>query len=354
MEETKLYEKLAEKMDRGVVMGAPKSQDLMGILKIMFPVDDAIIALRLPMENKTLLELKELFPEEADSLEEIMDRMVKNGTVFTSQRPGMERKYRLLPSVVGWAETPYWGGKDTEKARKLSPLWLNYREGVYGEELAREIPAMRAIPISQNVKDSREILPFDALKPLVEKQSFLSVGHCGCRQMKKYTGEGCDHSLENCLHFGSMGRYMVEQDMAREITVEETLQILKEANEEGLVHATDNIDGHMGTICNCCGCCCLFILTRKNRGLNAISGSSFVASVDMDECIGCGTCEERCPMDAIGVNEEDVAEVNEDLCLGCGVCVPSCATEAVILEQRAEINPPPKINEFMAKRVKRV
>ncbi len=353
MKDSELYEKLIEKMDHNVVTGTPKSEDIMEILKIMFPVGDAEIALRLPMENKTLSELKEIFPEEADSMEEIMNRMVKNGTVFTSRRPGMDRKYRLLPSVVGWAETPFWAGKDTEKARKLSPHWINYREGIYSEELAREIPVMRAIPISQNIKDSRQILPFDELKPLVEKQSFLAVGHCGCRQMKTYIGEGCDHSLENCLHFGAMGRYMVEQNMAREITVEETLRILKEANEEGLVHATDNIDGHMGTICNCCGCCCLFIQTRKNKGLYSIAGSSFEAKVDIDECIGCGTCEERCPMDAIIVGDEDVAQVNESLCLGCGVCVPSCTAEAVILVQRSEVNPPPQINEFMAKRLKK-
>jgi len=353
MEEERIYDDLADKMDRNVVMGVPKTPVLIEILKILFPVEDAKIALRLPMENKTLSELKEIFPEKADSLEEILNGLVKRGTVFTSKHPSKDRKYRLLPSVVGWAETPFWAGKDTEKARKLSPLWLKYREGPYSEELAREMPVMRTIPLSRTLRNPSQVLPFDALKPIVEKQSFCAVGHCGCRQMKRNVGEGCDHSLETCLHFGSMGRYMVEQNMAREISTEETLRILEKSNDEGLVHATDNIDGHMSTICNCCGCCCVFLETKKKTGHHAISPSSHMANVNSEECIGCGTCEERCPMDAITIGDEDVSEVDENICLGCGVCVPTCPTEAIALEQRAEIKPPPRVEEFLAKRRKK-
>lgn len=352
MEDTKLYEELARHLDQGV-MGSPKSPALMEILKILFPAEEAQIAIRLPMQNKTLSELKEIFPEKSDSLEEILKGMAKRGTVFTSQRPGQERKYRLLPSVVGWAETPFWPGKDTEDTRKLAPLWIKYREEAYGAELARAgMPVMRVIPISKTLADSTDVLPFDALRPIVKKQTFCAVAHCPCRQIKRSMGDGCDHTLENCLHFGSMGRYMVEQDMAKEITTEETLKILKEANEEGLVHSVDNIDGHVSTICNCCGCCCVFLDTKKKMGLHTISASSYMARVDSELCAGCGTCEERCPMGAIVVGDEDVTEVNEDVCIGCGVCTPTCPTEAVDLVQRAEIKPPPNIPEFLATRLK--
>jgi hypothetical protein len=105
MDDTRLYEDLAKHLDQGIV-GTPKSPALIEILKILFPVEEAKIALRLPMQNKTLLELMESFPEE-DTLEDILDRMAKRGTVFTSKKPGQERKYRILPSVVGWAETPF-------------------------------------------------------------------------------------------------------------------------------------------------------------------------------------------------------------------------------------------------------
>jgi len=352
MDENKLYEELAKHLDQGV-MGSPRSPALIEILKVLFPAEEAEIAIKLPMQNKTLHELKALFPKSAASLEEILTHMAERGTVFTSQRPGKERKYRLLPSVVGWAETPFWAGKDTEDTRKLAPLWLKYREEAFGEELARGgMPVMRVVPVSRTLQDSREVLPFDALRPKIEAASFRAVAHCPCRQMKQGVGEGCAHTLENCLHFGAMGRYMVEHGMAREITTEETLKILKDANKEGLVHAADNIEGHMGTICNCCGCCCVFLDTKKKMGTHTISPSNYVAHVDGDLCAACGTCEERCPMEAIAVGDEDMAVVNEGLCIGCGVCTPTCAAEAVDLTSRGEVKPPPEISEFLTTRYK--
>ena len=53
MDETNLYADLAKHLDQGIV-GTPKSPALLEILKILFPVEEAKIAVRLPMQNKTL------------------------------------------------------------------------------------------------------------------------------------------------------------------------------------------------------------------------------------------------------------------------------------------------------------
>lgn len=352
MEEKKLYESLAAYLDQGV-MGTPVSPALLEILKILFPVEEAKIALKLPLQNQPLSELKSIFPENGEDLEAILNRMARRGTVFTSQRSGQERKYRLLPSVVGWSETPFWAGRDTEDARKLAPLWIQYREEAFGEELARgDMPVMRVVPVEKSLRDCREILPFDALRPKIEATSYQAVAHCPCRQMKRYVGEGCDHTTENCLHFGSMARYMVEQGMAREITVKETLEILSASHEEGLVHTVDNIEGHMSTICNCCGCCCVFLDTQKKMGLHTISASNYVAAVDDDACVGCGTCQERCPMEAVAVGEDGIAAIDSDRCIGCGACTPTCEVEAIRLILRSGVVVPPDPGEFLARRWK--
>ena len=135
MDRTEMYEALAKHLDQAPI-GAPMSPALMDLLEILFPEEEEIkVALKLPLMNKTLSELKELYADVPD-IEGILDRMVKRGTVFVSRRAGQEKKYRLLPSVVGWAETPYWGGKDTPEALKMAPLWLQYRE----EAFLREVP----------------------------------------------------------------------------------------------------------------------------------------------------------------------------------------------------------------------
>ena len=48
--------------------------------------------------------------------------------------------------------------------------------------------------------------------------------------------------MENCLHFNELGRYIVKNGLGREITKEETLEILKEAADAGLVHGLQNTE----------------------------------------------------------------------------------------------------------------
>jgi len=352
MSDLELYKKLAERFDTGQIVGAPMTQSLLKILMLMFNPEEAEVALTLPFQNTHLEDVKKLYPEKGDRIEEILDTMAMGGTVFRDNKPGAGKRYRLLPSLVGWAETPIWHGKPTQQAKDLAPLWNEYRKEAFSEEMARGMPLMRVIPIDTSLKDNSEVLPFDIIKPMLETTTYQAVAHCPCRLNAKYQNEGCDYSTENCLHFGSMGRYMVEHGLARKITKDETLEILKAADDEGLVHIINNMEGHVDTICNCCGCCCAFLVPiNENRGLDILSYSNYLARVDSDECIGCGTCEERCPMDAIEVLDE-VAAVDESVCIGCGICTPACDTEAIRLVLREAVKPPPQPMEFMEARLK--
>ena len=53
-----------------------------------------------------------------------------------------------------------------------------------------------------------------------------------------------------------------------------------------------------------------------------------------DKCIGCGDCEDVCPVDAIRV-EEDKAVLNKDKCIGCASCVAACLNFALFVDFEA-------------------
>ena len=138
--------------------------------------------------------------------------------------------------------------------------------------------------------------------------------------------------------------------MARQVTVEEALKILEQAQGAGLVTqpvASKNPAG----MCNCCGDCCAVLraLNRLPRPAENVF-SNYYAVLDRDLCTGCETCLERCQMEAIAMIEGDVAEINLDRCIGCGLCVTTCPDDALRLERKPEdkrLTPPDTAREQM-------
>ena len=52
-------------------------------------------------------------------------------------------------------------------------------------------------------------------------------------------------------------------------------------------------------------------------------------SINKDLCIGCGVCEETCPLGAITADAEGKREINADVCVDCGSCAGACPVEAI-------------------------
>jgi Pyruvate/2-oxoacid:ferredoxin oxidoreductase delta subunit len=218
-------------------------------------------------------------------------------------------------------------------------LWAQYREEGFLDEIGdRKRPIMRALPERDTISSRSQVLPFEDAVKLVRQRDYIAVAYCPCRIIAKLVGQGCRHSLENCIHMGSIGKYMVEHGMARRVTPDEALKILRKSNREGLVHLMERTR-KVSTICNCCNDCCVFFQTVfQAKYPHAIAHSSYVAEVDISKCIACGICALRCPMKAVRVKiNKEPANVDPEKCLGCGVCVPTCPVEAIELLERDEL-----------------
>jgi heterodisulfide reductase subunit A len=60
-----------------------------------------------------------------------------------------------------------------------------------------------------------------------------------------------------------------------------------------------------------------------------------VATIDLERCSWCGTCQEVCPYDAIAqmsLDGKQVATVDPASCKGCGGCAPACPEDAIDLQ----------------------
>ncbi len=60
---------------------------------------------------------------------------------------------------------------------------------------------------------------------------------------------------------------MVEQGAARRVDLKEATEVLKLANQHGLIHLTIyNPEQHVYALCSCCECCCHDIEFMKKLG----------------------------------------------------------------------------------------
>ncbi|MCX8152238.1 MAG: 4Fe-4S binding protein [Archaeoglobaceae archaeon] len=336
-----IYEKLRCKIDKAPI-GLPKTMSRVEIeiLKVLFNEEEAKIAIHMPFIPFTAEQLAEKTGKSLSYIEKILNEMAKKGTVWKGERRG-KIEYRLFPIIVGLFEMHFLPGPGKDPLQeKLAPLlWRYQKEGFLDEIGARNYPIMRALPERDAISEKTEILPYEDAVKLVKDRDFHAVGYCVCRIIAKFNSEGCRRSLENCLHFGSLAKYMVEHGYARKITAEEAIKILKQANREGLVHATERSKGPISTICNCCSDCCVFFRSiHKAKHWNTIAHSSYVASVDVGKCISCGICMFRCPMKAVRVKiNREPAKIITERCLGCGVCVATCPVNSIELVARDEM-----------------
>ena len=55
--------------------------------------------------------------------------------------------------------------------------------------------------------------------------------------------------------------------------------------------------------------------------------------VDPKKCIGCGTCVNMCPVEAISFDKDGRAIINQDLCIKCGTCEAVCPVSAITIKR---------------------
>jgi ferredoxin len=214
-----------------------------------------------------------------------------------------------------------------------------YFEEAFLDELnTTKIQQLRTIPIEQEIGVERDIANYDDFRYYLENCGEpIVLNECICRKKNDIIGKSCEKTdlRESCFSFRSAGQAYLDRGLGRIISKEEALEIIEQAEKEGLVLQAGNSQRPM-SLCTCCGCCCNLLANEKKLDAPAqYLGSNYFAQVDEELCAGCGVCETRCQMDAIEIIDE-ISNINLDRCIGCGVCIPTCPEEAISLIEKEE------------------
>jgi electron transport complex protein RnfB len=330
-----VFEKLADALDK-LPNGFPRTPSKVEILllkKIFSPEEAALAGVLTGTFESSEGIAARLGIVEAE-LRPRLVAMAKRGLLWMG-REDAKLVFRLAPFIVGIYES-HWDEMDHEFAH----LFEEYMENGGAVGIMKPQPALhRVVPARGSVK-SEWILPYDDIKAMLEKARSFRVRDCICRVQQDNLGRRkCDFPIRNCVTFSPVARAPHPGDISRD----EAVALLDEAEEVGLVHCVSNVVKDVFYVCNCCGCCCGVLRGITDWGIEeSVARANYFAEIDADECTGCGACVDRCQVKAVELRE-NTAAVNHDRCIGCGLCVTGCPVHAakLIRKHGSElINPP--------------
>ena len=166
---------------------------------------------------------------------------------------------------------------------------------------------MRVIPVESALEGIPGVTEDERLSYYLNKYDLFSVSPCSCRASRTLLGDGCGHLAEDmCVQMGKGAEHYIRTGRARQISREEAYEILKRAEDNGLMHDIPNIEGvgETSAICNCCSCACFGLRAGMMFGARDAIRSNFVAEVDEAKCVACAQCVEVCPGNALKLGQK--------------------------------------------------
>ena len=258
--------------------------------------------------------ISELAEKSGTSIEEaaqMADDLCRIGLlVYKPDEKGVDR-VELPIFVVGVLEQLLLGGLHSDQYKNFPELAVGFKyhtTQMFTKNGALLPPANhgvhRPVPIESAVKNETHVESWENLQTLIDESAngSYAICECICRKIRKeYDELGDDPELEWCMPLGYYAEYAIRTGKGRRITREEYMAKLKEAEDRGYVHNVSNHDGPspIEYVCNCDYQSCMSIRASNYSGAANLQKSNFVAKVDDEKCVACGSCVEKCPANAV-------------------------------------------------------
>ncbi|MBN2436972.1 MAG: 4Fe-4S dicluster domain-containing protein [Deltaproteobacteria bacterium] len=343
------YAALVDRLNR-FPQGAPPSDTLYKILRILFTEKDAGLVSRLPIKPFTAEDAARVWKMKMPAAQKILDDLANRALLVDIENNG-QQAYVLPPPMAGFFEFSLMRIRGDIDQKALSGLfyqYLNVEEDFIKALFTEGETQLGRVFIhepSLSPEFSLQVFDYERATEVIRTASFRGIGICYCRHKMQHMGRDCAATKEICMTFNAAARSLISHGHARPVSSEECLDLLQTAYDQNLVQFGSNVREHVNFICNCCGCCCeAMIAARRFSLLHPVHTTNFLPEIKEESCTGCGDCVTICPVQAMSlVSANDPhrpkakkAHLREEICLGCGLCVRACQGKHIALKSRPQ------------------
>ena len=314
-EERELILKLGQKItDRIGVKVTTKDPEYWGLAGV---ITDEMAEVALSMKVRvpaTAPQIAKKCGKSLERTEELLQEMSVIGLIeYNWENKDHVKQYILPMFVPGCAEFMMMNEKQVEEHPELADFFENMSR-LPLEKITPMVPlggagiGMHVIPVEQAIPATQQSVSVEHISYWLKKyENKYAVGACSCRRQQRVRGEGTGEiEGELCIGVGDMADYLVETGKGSYIDLNEVLEILQRAEDNGFVHQITNIDGEdkIFAICNCAPGVCNALRTSQLFNTPNLSRSAYRASVESDKCVACGRCVEFCPTGAAKLGQK--------------------------------------------------
>lgn len=327
MNDAQIYIQLREFMDR-LPTGFPETPNgvEIKILRKLFSPEEADLFMKLSMSPENVDTIARRIGSDAEWLGSRLEQMARKGLLFRTYQ-GDETCYQTFQFIIGLYEFQL-NTIDAGLAQMIEEYIPHF-----GMSLALSgvrTRQLRVVPVQSSVATASSVAPYNRVRELVLNQDLISLQDCICKKEQGLLGNHCDRPHEVCFAFGDFGKYYIDNGLGRRVDGVEALAVIDKAEAAGLVLCPTNSQ-ELAALCCCCSCCCPYLrfgkMTPRPREMFR---TEYAAVINPEVCSGCGTCLDRCQMDAIEEQGETMT-IREAHCIGCGLCVSECPESAISL-----------------------